>query len=186
MALAGPKVASGVITRGSDEAVTGEGSPRGPTESSRGYLSTAAREGGRRGGAGAPPSAVQPKCGVQTEGLHICGISAKAWLACVSLFFYFVLFLEASLLRVRGRTGSDSWGAQRSFSSDTSPTPRPARLPSPAALQVVRRRMLGINCAICWPGAMGASQLVCLIRDTVTDKYKLSEDQNTRENNSHP
>lgn len=46
--------------------------------------------------------------------------------------------------------------------------------------------MLGINCAICWPGAMGASQLLCFIRDTVTDKYKLSEDQNTRENNSHP
>lgn len=36
VALAGPKVASGVITRGSDEAVTVEGSPRGPTESSRG------------------------------------------------------------------------------------------------------------------------------------------------------
>lgn len=66
------------------------------------------------------------------------------------------------------------------------PPPTPARLPSPAAPQVVRRRMLGINCAICWPRAMGASQLLCFIRDTVTDKYKSSEDQNTRENNSHP
>lgn len=49
---------------------------------------------------------------------------------CIS-FFCFVLFLEASLLRVRGRMGSDSWGAQRSLSSDTSPPPHARKAPQP-------------------------------------------------------
>lgn len=135
-------------------------------------------------GRGASVRGAAEMWGSDRRGAHLRHLPEGLARLCIS-FFYFVLFLEAFLLRVRGRTGSDSWGAQRSLSSDTSPPPTPARLPSPAAPQVVRRRMLGINCAICWPGAMGASQLVCFIRDTVTDKYKLSEDQNTRENNSH-
>lgn len=101
--------------------------------------------------------------------------------------FFFVLFCFWRLFYSESVGGRARIRGGRSEASPATPPrpPTPARLPSPAAPQVVRRRMLGINCAICWPGAMGASQLVCFIRDTVTDKYKLSEDQNTRENNSH-
>lgn len=145
------------------------------------------REGGRRGGDGAPPSAAQPKCGVQTEGLHICGISVKAWLACVSLFF-FTLFCFWRLLYSESVGGRARIRGGRSEASPVTPHPAPhaGKAPQPGCSAGGEEEDAGNKLRNLLAQGNGCFTTPLLYPGHRHDKYKLSEDQNTRENNSHP